>query len=309
MKYLLRSVLWVLPFLLACAAGAEVVDRIVAIVNDDVITLSDLRGYVQVETKGKYQSINEYYRSIQIREKIDGLVNDALIRQQAKKLKVDVSDREVQAVIENIKKQYLITEEELKERLAKENVSYKGFVEGMRMNILRSKVLNRMVSPDVTVNDKILREFYEQHKNDYREEEFRLQQIFISGNRADAQARALNAYNLLKQGSAFEAVAGSFSDDPSGAKGGEIGFVRGDELIPQLHQALSLLMPGMYTQPLPTPYGWTILKLLEVKKGETASFESLKERIHGRYVQEESEKRYKEYMEKLRKSSYIEVKI
>lgn len=309
MKPLLRGILWFLPFLFAFTASAEVVDRIVAIVNDDVITLSDLRGYVKVEKKGEFQSVNEYYRSIQIREKIDALVDDALIRQQAKKLKVDVSDREVDGVIENIKKQYLISEEELKERLAKEGVSYKGFVEGMRMNILRSKVLNRMVSPEVLVNDKVLRDFYEQHKNDYREEEFRLQQIFISGNRADAQTRALSAYNLLKQGTPFETVAGTFSDDPSGAKGGEIGFVKGDELIPQLHQALSLLMPGMYTQAIPTPYGWTILRLMEVKKGETASFESLKERIHGRYVQVESEKRYKEYMEKLRKSSYIEVKI
>ena len=97
--------------LMLCFPGdvsCEIVDRIIAIVNDDIITLKEAEKYVQVETKGKYVSVNEYLRNIQLREKISTLIDGILIKQQARKLKISVSDREIDNIVANIKKQYLI---------------------------------------------------------------------------------------------------------------------------------------------------------------------------------------------------------
>ena len=309
MSFLYVTIFFILSFFLPTLSHCEVVDRVIAIVNDDIITLKELEKHVHVEKQGKFVSVNEYFRNIQLREKIDTFIELLLIKQQAKKLKIEISDKEVENVIEGIKKQHLITEVELKEQLKKENIAYKDFYEGIRMNILRNKVLTRVISPEVLVTENNLKEYYSKHTEEYREEEYKLQQIFISNQRKDAQQKVQAAYKLLQEGKTFEAVAKDFSDDPSGSQGGDIGFVKKEELIPELRQGLNMIVPGMYTHVLMTPYGLHILKLIEIKKGGTITFETLKDKIHERIVQEESEKRYKEYIDKLRKSSYIEVKI
>ncbi len=104
-------------------------------------------------------------------------------------------------------------------------------------------------------------------------------------------------------------MAKEYSDDPSGARGGDIGFVKKEELIPQLLQAISLLIPGTSSHPIVTPYGYHIIKLLEQRKSEAVPFDSVKDAIKAKLTQQETQKRYKDYIEKLRASSYIEVKI
>lgn len=211
--------------------------------------------------------------------------------------------------MENIKKQHLITEAELKQQLAKEHIDYKDFYEGLKSNLLRTRVLGRIISPDVTITEADLRNYYDKHLDEFKDEEFRLLHIFISGKRPDIKDRAIRAYNLLKGGEPFETVAKEFSDDPSSDKGGDIGFIRKDDLIPEFRGTVSLLTPGSYSQIVQSPYGVHILKLVEIKTGATLPYDTVKVRIQEKIVADQSQKRYKEYIEKLRKASYIEVKI
>jgi peptidyl-prolyl cis-trans isomerase SurA len=290
-------------------SSSEVIDKIVAIVNDDIVTLGDVQKSVRVEKQGLFTSADEYFRDMTLKEKLDSFIEGTLIQQQAKKFKIDVSDKEVEMVVEGIRKQNLISENEFKERLQKENISYKSFLEGIRNNLLRNRVLGRAIATTVLVTDANVKSYYESNPDQFRTEEFRLQQIFVSSRREDASARAQAAFNLLQKGESFEAVAGRYSDDPSAAKGGDIGFVKKEELIPQLLQAISILMPGTSSHPIITPYGYHIIKLMEERKGEAVPFDSVKDQIRARITQEETQKRYREYIGKLRGSSYIEVKI
>jgi len=309
MKIFVKFFLIIFFLSFAMPSHGEVVDRIIAIVNDDIITLKEVESYVHVEKKNQFTSIDEYLRNLQLKEKLDFFINALLIKQQAKKLKIDVSDKEVELIIENIKKQNLITEIELKEQLKKDNITYDNFAEGIKLNVLRNRVLTRVISPEVKVTDAMLKEYYDKHKDEYRDMEYHLKQIFISGQKNDGNQRAANAYKLLDQGKTFEDVAMEFSDDPSGKQGGDIGFVKADELLPALNESVKLLVPNTYTNVVQTPYGFHILKLIEIKKTDLAPFEALKDKIHEQIVLQESEKRYNEYMKKLRQSSYIEVKI
>jgi peptidyl-prolyl cis-trans isomerase SurA len=309
MKIIVTIFLILFSLIFAIPSQGEVVDRIIAIVNDDIITLKEVESYVHVEKRNQFTSIDEYLRNLQLKERLDFFISSLLIKQQAKKLKIDVSDKEVESIIENIKKQNLITEIELKEQLKKDKITYDNFAEGIRLNVLRSRVLARVVSPDVRVTDTTLKEYYDKHKDEYRDMEYHLKQIFISGQRGDGNQRAANAYKLLDQGKKFEDVALEFSDDPSGKQGGDIGFVKVEELLPALKESVKLLVPNTYTNAVQTPYGFHILKLIEIKKTDLAPFETLKDKIHEQIVLQESEKRYNEYINKLRQASYIEVKI
>lgn len=288
----------------------EVVDRVVAIVNDDIITLKETERYVPVEKKGEFPSVNEYLRNMRLREKMDIMIDDLLIRQQAKKLSVAVNDRDVEAVVENIRKQNLITEEDMKRQLQKNGIEYKDFLEGMKSNLLRNRVITRVVSSEaVPISESEVEGYYRTHLAEFKDEEFRLLHIFISAKRPDIQERAIAAYNELKEGKSFESVAAKYSDDPSGGKGGDIGFVRKEDLIPEFKGAVNFLTPGTYTQLVQSPYGVHILKLMEVREGGSLPFDAVKPRIKEKLVQEQSQKRYKDFIDKLRKSSYIEVKI
>jgi peptidyl-prolyl cis-trans isomerase SurA len=309
MKRLLICFLLVLAGISPRIAGSEVIDRIIAIVNDDIVTLAELEKHVQIEKHGRFVTVNEYFRNLQLRERIDAFVDNLLIKQQAKKLKIDVSRKEVDNIVNNIKKQYLVNEEELKEQLKKDNISYSDFLDGLKTSTLRGKVLSQVISPEVLVTDGMLRDYYNKHIDEYREEEYRLKQIFISNKVPDPLKKAFDAHTLLKEGRSFESVAKEFSDDPSGPEGGDIGAVKSEELIPELRDAVRNLAPGAYTNIVRTPYGALILKLVETKKGSTIGFEVVKDKVHERIIREETDKRYRDFVTKLRKGSYIEVKI
>ncbi|HVN97593.1 MAG TPA: peptidylprolyl isomerase [Syntrophorhabdaceae bacterium] len=309
MRILPKVLFVVASFVFATTCYCEVVDRIIAIVNDDIITLREAENFVQVEKKNEFTSVDEYLTNLKLRERLDFFIDALLIKQQAKKLKIDVSDKEVESIVENIKKQNLITEIELKEQLKRENITYENFVEGIRLSVLRSRVLGRVISPEVNITNADLKLYYDRHKEEYVQEEYHLGQIFVSNQRNDASSRAQNAYRLLLQGASFEDMAKQYSDDPSANQGGDIGLVKGGEVLPALRESLKGLAPGKYTNVIQTPYGFHILKLIEIQKGDVPSFETLKDKMHERIVSEESEKRYKDYINKLRQASYIEVKI
>ena len=309
MKITLCIAFFVLSLVMPALCAGEVMDRIIAIVNDDIITLKEAEKHVRVEKEGRFVSVNEYLTNLRLQEKIDVLIDDVLIRQQAKKFKIDVSDKEVEGIIDNIKKQYLIDDAELKAKLKEDNISYDDFIAGLRSNVVKGRLLARVISPEVNVTEKDLRQYYDKHKDEFVDEEYRLQQIFVSGQR-DGQKRVTEAYNLLQEGKSFESVAKDYSDDTKSASaGGDIGYVKKVDLIPQLRAAVVFLTPGVYSSIITTPYGFHILKLVEKKKGETLTFEMARDSIHEKIVQAESEKRYKDYVGKLRKGSYIEVKI
>jgi peptidyl-prolyl cis-trans isomerase SurA len=301
--------IFIISFLLfSPESSSEVVDRIIAIVNDDIITLKEVEQFVHVE-KNRFKSVEDYLVGLKLREKLVILIENTLIKQQAKKMKIDVSDREVREVVENIKKQHLITEEELKEQLKKENLSYDEFLKGIRITLLRNKVLARVITPEVNLTEKALKDYYDSHFDEFTEEELHLQQIFISGLREDSKERADFVYDSLSKGIPFEELAKQYSDDPSGKYGGDVGYVKKEELIPEIREAIKDLREGSYARTIQSRYGFHILKLVNRKKGDIIPFEKAKEEIKRRLIMEESEKRYKDFIDKLKRSSYIEVKL
>ncbi len=311
MKQLVKIILAVSFLAAACGmVHAEVVDRVIAIVNDDIVTLKDFEAFVKIEKRTtKYTSVDEYFRNLQLKEKLETFIEGTLIKQQAKKAGIVVTDQEVSGFIENIKKQNLITDAELREQLRKDNVTYEQFREGIKLNLLRTRLLMRVVSTEVSITENALKSYYDSHQDYFKEEEFHIQQIFISGQHKDIRERAETAYKQLVAGTPFAEVARKYSDDPSARQGGDIGFVKRSDLLPTLRDALNGLPPGAFSIVVPTPYGLHILKLIEVKQSGTVPYDEVKKAIRERMIIEESGKRYQDYIAKIKRSSYIEVKI
>lgn len=305
MRYLLLFLFLLLPAL----CNSEIVDRIVAIVNEEIITLGDVEEFVEVEKAEKIKSIRDYFLGLKLREKLELLIEDRLIRQEAKRMGIEVGEGEIDQVVEGIKRKNLISDDELKENLKRENISYESFRQGIRDAIIRERVISRMVTPELNLDDRKLREYYDLHKDEFREEEVRLRQVFISGVREDSRERAKKALSLILKGVPFEEVAKEYSDEPSGKYGGDIGFVKKNDLIPELRDALKGKAKGEITDIIRSPYGYHILRLEEIKGGDPPPLDEVKEEIKRRLILEESQKRYREFVEKLKRKSYIEIKL
>ena len=161
MKQLVKIILAVSFLAAACGmVHAEVVDRVIAIVNDDIVTLKDFEAFVKIEKRTtKYTSVDEYFRNLQLKEKLETFIEGTLIKQQAKKAGIVVTDQEVSGFIENIKKQNLITDAELREQLRKDNVTYEQFREGIKLNLLRTRLLMRVVSTEVSITENALKSY------------------------------------------------------------------------------------------------------------------------------------------------------
>ena len=309
---LLTKIIFALVFAVMVSGGAhaEVIDRVIAIVNDDIVTLKDFEAFTKIEKKTtRYTSIDEYFRNLQLKQRLETYIEGILIKQQAKKMGIVVTDQDVTNFIEGIQKQNLITDVELREQLRKDNVTYEQFREGIKLNMLRTRLLVRVVSTEINLSENALKSYYDSHQDYFKDEEFHVQQIFVSGQHKDIRERTEKAYKLLKDGTPFEAVAQKFSDDPSAPQGGDIGFVKKSDLLPTLKDALVNLTPGSFSVIIPTPYGLHILKLIEVKQVDVLPYEEVKKTVTERMVTEESNKRYRDYIDKVKKSSYIEVKI
>lgn len=288
---------------------SEIVDRIVAIVNDEIITLSEVEEFVEVEKAEKIRTVRDYVLGLRLKDRIELLIEETLIRQEAKRMGIQVSEADVDQVLDGIKKQNLISDEELKEKLRQEKISYESFRESIRNAIVRERVLQRMVTPELNLSERMLKDYYEHHKSEFATEEVRLRQIFVSNIRRDSKERVEKAYELILRGHPFEEVAREYSDEPSGKYGGDIGFVKRNELIPELREALRGKREGQITEIVRSPYGYHILKLEEIKSSDPPSFEELKDEIRRRVILEETQKRYREYVEKLKRRAYIELKI
>ncbi len=117
---------------------------------------------------------------------------------------VVVTDQEVTGFIENIQKQNLITDAELKEQLRKDNVTYEQFKEGIKLNLLRTRLLMRVVSTEVNITENALKSYYDSHQDYFKDEEYHIQQIFISGQHKDIRERAEKAYKQLTAGTSFD---------------------------------------------------------------------------------------------------------
>jgi parvulin-like peptidyl-prolyl isomerase len=129
--------------------------------------------------------------------------------------------------------------------------------------------------------------------------------MFFSHTEEGARDLADKALEELRGGAEFDRVATKFS----GNAGADLGFVRVSELVPEIREALRSISEGMFTGVVVGPYGFHIIKLEEIRKGDVLPFESVKEEVRQRLIKAEWERRYKEYMERLKKDSYIEVKI
>ena len=308
------------PGSLPPAAPAKLVNRIAAIVNDEIVTLNDVirEALPVILDAEKKSALDNDGRSKIRRAALEHLVEKKLIDQKIRELNIKVTDEEIRQAIDDVKKQNnMASQEVLVTALASQGLTFEQYRTQLQEQIEKLKLVSMEVRAKVQVGESEMREYYEANRAKYSEEEtFRARHIFFRTNdKAPAEevkrtmSTALMVLAEAKSGKDFTELAKSYSEDPAARKdGGALGTFKKGDMMPELETSILAMKPGEVSELVATTAGFHIVKLEERTSGKMKPFESVKVEIEDALYRKKSEERFSLWAKELRNKASIEMK-
>lgn len=304
----------------AKAESAEVVDRIVAVVNDDIITLFELnRSFKPYEEKIRnlgYSTDKEHQMLFKVREDmINRLIYQKLQDQEVERLKIKVDEPEIDQTIERIKEENFYTDEDLRLALANEGLTMEEYRGKIKEQILRTRLINLNVRSKVVITKEDITSYYKNHPDKYGgKKKYRLQNIIIKvplfadeSEKSKIKAEMDEILAELKAGKSFENMVETYSESYPGAGGGDLGLFGLDDLSPQLQNTVKELNAGEFTPVLDTDQGFQIFFVKEIVETSGRPLEEVSPEIEKILYNEIVEKKFQSWLEELRNQSAIKI--
>ncbi len=298
--------------------SAVLLDRVIATVNGEVITWSELRGNFDLETKKHLKEFKGEEKEKKLREFekffLNNMIDLKLQLQEARRLGFSIRQSEIDSAITDIKVKYNLTDESLIESLKAEGFTLDEYREQLQEQILASKLVKFEIRDNVLIMDKEIEEYYEANKDKYRrEEKIRIRQIFFSANpedisqRSETEARAQEIIRMIKKGEDFAKIAMEFSEDASSEFGGDLGYLSRGSVLKEIEDVSSALMVGEVSEPFWSSSGLHIVKLED--KIEGSNIEEIRNRIKGLLFERIFKLKYSDWLKSLREKAYIKIKL
>ncbi len=302
--------------ILSWGAPAKIVDRIVAQVNDDIITLSDLNREMaeirqDLATKYSGQQLDEEIKKAQ-KDVLDELIRQKLLLQRGNELGFGANvDLQVSAFLERVRKENKFKDmEELERAAAQQGLTLPALRERIRRQIITQGVVNEFVGSRITLLSQEIEKFYRDHTAEYTvPEEISLSEIIIpsADNAAEAEAKAKDIRQRLTQGEAFATLASQFSKGPTASKGGSIGSYQTAKLNPEVARAVASVKEGDVTPVQKAKEGFIIYRVDTRKPAAVRPLEEVRDEIKNRIWQQKFQPEYERFVAQLKEDAYIQI--
>jgi parvulin-like peptidyl-prolyl isomerase len=305
-----HSFLFLVPsLLLAASARGEIIERIVAKVNGEIITLSEFQARQISEAQAARiptDRVQGYLRDNNARI-LQEAIDDMLLVQRAQD--TGLKTPPVDQYIEDIKKENKITsEEQFQEQLAREGMTLEELKRNMGRNILRQQILKRDLEPKVMVTDTEARADYDARKQEFgHPATVQLREILVKGDDALTQAADLAA--KARAGEDFADLARAHSAAPSKSTGGELGKLARGDMNPDLEKVAFSLPAGAVSDPIPSGGGYRILKIEARTDASLTPFEEVKDAIRKTLGEQRMNKELVGYIANLREKAIIDIRV
>lgn len=301
-------------FLLPSPAPGEIVDRIVATVNGEIITLKELNDRLLPVVRANNVRGEEEVNTLR-REILERLIDSALTMQQGRERGIIISDADVDDAVEHIKSTNNLTQEQLEAELRKEGISQEAFREDLRTDLVRARLLNREIRSRVVVPAEQVDAYLKEHQNEFNiRPQCHLRNILISLPEeassdvvAEKKALAEKVFAEIQKGLDFEKAAAQYSEAGNAAEGGDMGTVTWDDLAPPIREALEKLEEGQVSRPVQMPHGFMIFQLVALIGEDTQAAAQAREKIREMLTQKMLEEKFREWIQELRSSALIKV--
>ena len=304
----------------ALAEKPVVVDRIVAVVNDEIITLYDLNQKFEPYANNikalRYSAEKERKMLFKLRsDLLRNLVESKLADQEIEKNKLFVTEAEIDNTIERVKANRSFTDEDIRAGLAEQGLTMEDYRKELKDQLLRGRLVNIEVKSKIVVTDENVQAYYDSHHEKYRgEKKIHLWNIYIpipeyagDSEKRSAFQKMESILSKLNRGVPFEKMAKDDFTASIAAKGGDLGMFLIKELSSQLQSVVEKMKAGEFTSILETNSVYQILYVEKIIETPSKSFEEVRKAIEDILYKELVDTKYQEWLEDLRKRSHIKV--
>jgi peptidyl-prolyl cis-trans isomerase SurA len=313
----MKKLLWVIPLILFSLNGAEArtVDRILAQVNDDIITMSDLNeemAQYRKELASKYSG-DELEQAIQKTEKevLDGLIQQKLLYQKAMELGFNADiEPQVSAALQRIIKEYDLKDTEgLEKALEQQGQTVKDLREYYRKKIITDSLIDYFVSSRITLLTPEIEKYYKDHVAEFSSpEEVTLStiEIAIKGDAKEAEDRADDLYRRLQKGESFPTLANQYSSGTTAGKGGSIGTYLVSKLNTETVNAIAALKEGEVSKPQREKDSFVIYRVDSRKLSVVRPLDEVRNYIKNQLYEQKFNPELERYVSQLKEDAYIQ---
>ena len=324
MKFYKKIFLILWSLILLCApAGAEVVDRIIAVVNDEIITLYEFNAAFEPYLKNIENTYKGNDKEAVIKQTrgvfLQRLIDNMLIEQEGKKsgTGIIIKDEEVMDVLRDIMAKQKLSMQDFSKNLAKEGNSLDSVKKEIRMQMMRARLLRREIKSKVMVSDEEIGEYYNKNRQDYEgKETVRIKQLLLlippnADKAATAKVRngAVQLHKRIMDGESFDLLIVKYSQGPAAAQGGDVGFVGRGTIIPEVEKVAFILPVGQISEVIESSVGFHIIQVVDKKGAGLKPIAAVREEIKTKLEDEKLDKKFEEWIASIRAKSHIEIKL
>jgi len=316
-KFLLISI-FVLFNAMPVMAESLLLDRIVAKVNSEVITLSELVEFIRAQEYMNPGLVKEREKKDRMLAYLNSMIEEKLAAQEAKKLDLEISDEEVNSSIDFVLQQNKMTLPQLKEALEKQGISFPKYKQSVKEQLQKTKLINIEVRSKVSIEEQEILQYYRQkvHQEFSAEPRVKLSQLFficpeIANNKdcTDQLKNAEKALKMLDEGKSWKEIIIEFSADGRVTSAGSIGDFKIKDLNEIFLKEINNLSAGEHTNVFSSPNGYHILMVDARTSESSVSFDEVKDQIRMQIFEEKFETYKERWMNRLRSSAYLEIKL
>jgi peptidyl-prolyl cis-trans isomerase SurA len=300
-------------------AVARTVEKIAAVVGENVVLASEVEekaGPLLADASKVADPDKRAARAASLRhEVLDRLIDDELILQQATELKLSVTSEQIDASIDEIKKQNNIDDDQLRDALRGQGMSMATYRSDLKRQLLRFRVLNIAVGSRVNVSDEEVKAYYERHMKGAANTQVRASHIFIAipdgADLATASEKEAQAKKILQRAKTedFAKLAREVSDDAATrAEGGDLGYFGRDMLPKPIEELVFAMKPGEVRGPVRADRGFHVIKLVDRKTKDAKPLDDVKDDIRMQLRQKDMERQTKIYLTELRKKTLVDIR-
>ncbi len=290
--------------------SSPVVNRIVALVNGETITLFELQERVRY-LLGIFEDVDvadlpESQLKQTQRQILDQMINDILLKQEAEKFGIEVSRRDIQSHISRISSESNISEEEFDSHLHSLGLNREAYEKQAGDSILRQRVLNMMVRRKVLVTTEEIENYYRDNISQYQEDKkVHLKVIIVPELEKAVRIRE----DIIRGETSFDQAAHSFSAGPNPSEGGDLGFIEWKRLAPEWRQALDNLDQGSLSEAFQVRGSGALLMLKDKSSGGAVPLSEVEEKIREQLFESKLDQRFEDYINGLRERAVIEIRL
>jgi peptidyl-prolyl cis-trans isomerase SurA len=315
-KAIIISLLIFLAWPAVLAAAPQVVEEIVAVVNDDIITLSHYKQQFEIQVQQlraanlPQEEYDKQYKLLKT-ELLNAMITEVLILQQAKEKNLNVNE-ELKNNIAAIKKDNnFSSDEDLKRAVQQQGISYDQWLKQREETLLEQMVMVTEVYRSIVLDESEVVQYYKQHPQEFAvPAEFKLRAIYLeSASRTPEALEALKAEisGKIKGGEAFSDVAAALSDPPFKEAKGEMGTFKKGELEKTLEETADKMKANEVSSWLAVKTGWYLLNLEEKKDTYQRTFDEARSQVQDRIMGEKRQQKSDAYIASLKEHSYIKI--